>query len=129
MKTTREQLMKYTQLGGPIAFTESDVDYLLADGAEIEMFRYVTTQPNDRLEYLLDDVPALLKGDYTKASFIITCNKALVPPLTMNELAPLSNLINSEPNNREIFWAFLHDDSLPTNALSLTVIIARNGRL
>lgn len=126
MTATREYLMQFTRVHGPIAFTMRDVDSLLEDDAEIETFQFSTTVSENRIEILLEDVERLLVSDYRKAVFILTCNSNLQPSLTLNELAQLTDCFNAEPPSRDLRWALLYDDAMPTNQLSLTVIIARN---
>lgn len=125
MKIGRERLMKFTRLAGPIAFTERDVDFLLEDDAEVEMFKYTTTDSGNRFDCLIDEIRELLIQDFRKAAFIITCNRNLQPPLPMDELVAFVEQINTLPQNRDILWAFLYDDSLPTDTLCLNVIIVR----
>lgn len=126
MNIEREYLMQFTRLHGPVAFTSKDVDYLLEGNPEIETFRYTTTRSANRINDLLEDASNLLSNGYSKAAFLLTANKDLTPPLTMAELSPLAELINSKPSTRELFWAFLYDESLPTNTLCLTIIITHD---
>lgn len=126
MNKVRDYLMQFTQLYGPIAFTSRDVDYLLDGDVEVDAIEYVTTSPDYRMVNLLDDVTGLLLDKYLKAAFILTCNRDMQPALTMEDMVPFVNFVNTQPTGSDILWAYLYDDSLPTNTLKLTVIVIRD---
>lgn len=109
-----------------IAF--SDIAYALRNSGFFKIIETAAKEGEKRIADALSEIESDLSGD-EKVSFdriiiSIYFNSGIQPPLSMNEMKPLSDFISSHPEGINAIWGLSHDDRMPSDKIRLTAIVS-----
>ena len=116
---------------GLINYDFNDLVSTLQESQHFHVYSVESNCDGNRLADAIDkfsrQVSAETQANAQRISIILFHNSRMTPPLTMGQSMNLREYISQYPEDTDIIWAIQHDDTLPTDTLRLTAILAGKG--